>query len=1444
MNNIKLITQFLLFNLIFITTAFSYEQTLNPEFDRPFHHVENCAVCHDITKLTNDQFSPSTGPGHNVRGIRKIIETPNSGFKEVVFEDRNHTDANGVADFADGVGLFNGICEVCHTVNNHHRNDGSDNTTHFDGMRCTACHLHENEFAPPVEQAHRTHLDYRGKGPLIQDCAVCHTPPIETNSSYQFSNDVNYSVVFRDGNTLTTTTVCNNCHSPWGAYPGGDETTALMQPTLGAKANFRTGMYESDGYTLKDGKEKWCVTCHDDRPSTSNYDADPDPALIVPTQIFDYANPAIPEVYYTDGDVAGDGDQTGWIQRSTHARCPDNWGSDYGWMTLNFSVPVDGNYMFSTKWGQDDNSTCNSIDKPGQAVTISITDSNGTTTKTFEQRGVQVDYTEMAAFDIVAGSVELNVSKRNAQCQFSVGAIKIEPQGGSGGGAVVFAPMIAGDDKTWGFYATGHGVSGVQCTECHDPRKKHIDYVQRTFNMDVGWNVVNPWGDSFRLKTKDPINASSICARCHDMELIWDRAGKVAQTNYKNATTGNFNLHAYHNALNTMGRGDADFDGITDSDVSCTNCHNVHGSTKPHMFRDGNLVSSPYTSDKKPMYPQGYEVHVKATWKPVLQGGSYEVFARWPAVAGAATNAPFTVKSLEMFSTTVKVNQSINADTWVSLGTYNFSDNNMSYVILNDKETDGTVIADAIRFLSINEEIIVDNGDNSENGDHNYSTLDINASLSGFIGYNSDYDAIETGTTVAIDTANDNNGHATVDFNKPLLMEQRNILPGAPGVDISSGISVNGVCRSCHTTDDENKDGGNKDIIHFTGPKIINRFEDKRWVMNDGTKDAEVYITARDYDSNISSVTLDLTPIDGGVVAMSPVGQQMYHYTIPGSMINGLADISYKLPVTAVDTDGQSVTDETYIFPKDGKDTIYLDTNGVALYNVHNFRFGVNTAGASWGRIPSDTTYFGPGYRFEVVNLDSGNYGKWTPHIQKSGKYEVYAFWPALAGPTTTAGVDYVAGTVKYTAYAADGTFEVLKDQTVDIGQWNYIGTYNFLDDNSNYIRQESNDLNISMVADAMKFVPVNGEPLLRLSAQQHSKPTRIIDNDGSGLVTVSAIARDYDTGDSPDTFDYDWSSTDQDILDNLSFVTDNEVSWYNSKLTFTPVNFTPGVYTLVCTVTDLGGLTVTNKLQLVVPTTYPTLSALDDTDNDGITDDIEGYSDLDEDGIPNYLDNNSLENKIQDSEGFYLTTEPGLEINVGTTALSVESNDSIITQAELDASGDSGVNALFDNIGDNVGGLFDFDILGLNSIGQSVKVAIHLQGGAVIPTGAVYRKYDSNTSTWSDFVIDADNAIHSAASVAGECPLAGDASYSTALDDSNASVGHDCIQLTIKDGGPNDADDLENAEIKDPGGIYATSTTSNNKKSKGGWGSFGIYSLLILALFGLSSQLLLRKQY
>ncbi|MFI0797085.1 DNRLRE domain-containing protein [Micromonospora rubida] len=89
------------------------------------------------------------------------------------------------------------------------------------------------------------------------------------------------------------------------------------------------------------------------------------------------------------------------------------------------------------------------------------------------------------------------------------------------------------------------------------------------------------------------------------------------------------------------------------------------------------------------------------TWQlNVPQAGTYEAFARYPNVSGAATDAKFTVR--HGGGDTVKtVNQTAGAGTWVSLGSYSFTEGNSHKVSLSD-QAGGTVVADAVKLVRNN----------------------------------------------------------------------------------------------------------------------------------------------------------------------------------------------------------------------------------------------------------------------------------------------------------------------------------------------------------------------------------------------------------------------------------------------------------------------------------------------------------------------------------------------------------------------------------------------------------------------------------------------------------------------------------------------------------------------------------------------------------------------
>ena len=130
-------------------------------------------------------------------------------------------------------------------------------------------------------QSHATHF-VSDKGPhmLLNEigCYECHAdgrlqcqgPPI------LFADSTIVDGVVVVPQSLETTSVCDTCHSPGGAFDGvGDlDPDNSKSVAFGAKYNWASGVYASDGVTLKSGKEKWCAGCHDGQVGESDSYAD------------------------------------------------------------------------------------------------------------------------------------------------------------------------------------------------------------------------------------------------------------------------------------------------------------------------------------------------------------------------------------------------------------------------------------------------------------------------------------------------------------------------------------------------------------------------------------------------------------------------------------------------------------------------------------------------------------------------------------------------------------------------------------------------------------------------------------------------------------------------------------------------------------------------------------------------------------------------------------------------------------------------------------------------------------------------------------------------------------------------------------------------------------------------------------------------------------------
>ncbi len=342
-----------------------------------------------------------------------------------------------------------------------------------------------------------------------------------------------------------------------------------------------------------------------------------------------------------------------------------------------------------------------------------------------------------------------------------------------------------------------------------------------------------------------------------------------------------------------------------------------------------------------------------------------------------------------------------------------------------------------------------------------------------------------------------------------------------------------------------------------------------------------------------------------------------------------------------------------------------------------------------------------------------------------------------------------------------------------------------------------------------------NVAPTVTLSASQGSTATRLVQHNGANVVVTASVTDPNQN----DIHIYDWSASDNALLD---------LDTADSTFTFAPE--TIGTYGLRLTVTDSGGLSNSASLTLNVFAALPALGS-DDTDGDNIDDTTEGSGDDDGDGIPNYLDNANLQrNTLQEfwatANEFVIETEPGLALQLGSVAFRTGSGGSYVTDDEVATHGNEGSGAVADSDYSYAGGLFDFAIEDLPVSGQSVNIVLPQQ--SAIPPNALYRKLLH--FGWVDFVEDNNNHLMSATGSEGYCPPPGDSSFSPGLNE-----GDWCVQLTIEDGGPNDADGETNRHIEDPGGVATLKSTTTTSGGGGGGGSTDLWVLLLLTALAIA---------
>ena len=291
--------------------------------------------------------------------------------------------------------------------------------------------------------------------------------------------------------------------------------------------------------------------------------------------------------------------------------------------------------------------------------------------------------------------------------------------------------------------------------------------------------------------------------------------------------------------------------------------------------------------------------------------------------------------------------------------------------------------------------------------------------------------------------------------------------------------------------------------------------------------------------------------------------------------------------------------------------------------------------------------------------------------------------------------------------------------------------------------------------------------------------PVRALATEGGNAI-ATAVTGGHQAG----TLNYDWSASDNAIL---AVATGGQTS---RSLTFAPQTLPTGHYDLVVrvqrTVGNFSSADSVVRFTLEVQATADAESIMDG-DNDGVPDAVD-----DRDGRFGFA------NRLQANAGTELQADAGVRMQTGSTARSVLSNSAAVTVANIASAGDGSGGSVgnSEDTFEYLSGLYDFEVTNLPHVGAAVRIVAPLI--AAIGEFPDYRKFRADTG-WQDFVVDANNAIESASGSSGTCPAPGDAAWQPGL-----TPGHNCVQLTIEDGGPNDNDAAAgpNGLIKYLGGV------------------------------------------
>ncbi len=306
-------------------------------------------------------------------------------------------------------------------------------------------------------------------------------------------------------------------------------------------------------------------------------------------------------------------------------------------------------------------------------------------------------------------------------------------------------------------------------------------------------------------------------------------------------------------------------------------------------------------------------------------------------------------------------------------------------------------------------------------------------------------------------------------------------------------------------------------------------------------------------------------------------------------------------------------------------------------------------------------------------------------------------------------------------------------------------------------------------------IISTNVAPIIRrFEITQSGVRGRLISQNGN----VTIKSNTYDAN--GDDLTYTWSSS------NLTNINSDGSS---NTFIFNPSGLSRGRYTALLSVSD-GTLTTTRIARIRVILSDRNMN----NDEDG-----NGIADMNEEPHEDY--------QIIASSMTFLSSPSNTRISLGEIGSSIGSNSGQITETDIRQHHGS---AYRDDTTHAPQDIYDYTVEDLLVNGSSISIIIGLS--SPLPANAVLRKYSQNNG-WTDFVVNNDNKIESASKLS--------CNDTDIVWQNGLITGVNCLRLTIKDGGPNDADGLEDGSIDDPVAVStpANSTNTDSNTSSGGGG-------------------------